>query len=286
MTKVAFISAKESGAVEMRAKQIASQRENWVYSTEPTDADLHVIVKWPGDWEIDTPVIYDCLDFWKQPQESVFYTSEYGARSLWGQVRERVNPDRVIFSNKMMAAYLGEEEDTYFYHHHDPRLKPNEVKKIPTVVGYMGNHHYLGEWAAAIGKAAQSLGMSFKINPDPKEIDIGVSMRGTLYRNYLETNFKSNVKLANWYALGVPCLMWPEQSVLETMNEEVRLFEDIDSLGEQMAELVDYDLRKHISETFVREAETYRIERIASQYETYIEDFLASRVQSDPVQAA
>lgn len=279
MTKVAFIAARESGAVEMRAKQIASQRENWVYSDQPTDADLHVIVKWPGDWEIETPVIYDCCDFWKQPQESVFYTSETSAKNLWKQVREAVNPDSVIFSNRRMFDILGEKNDTFIYHHHDPRLTPNEVRKIPTVVGYMGNPNYLGEWGPTITKAAQMLGMTFKVNPNPREIDIGISMRGTLYRNYLEKTFKSNVKLANWYALGIPCLMWPEWSVIETAIDPVRLFEDVDSMGEQMAELVDYDLRKSISERFVLESKTYHLDTIANQYEKYI----ASRIEANSV---
>src|SRR5204863_123794 len=129
-----------------------------------------------------------------------------------------------------------------FYHHFWPGLEPIEVRERARVVGYQGEASYLGPWRDVVEAACRRLGLQFVVNPaDLRTIDIGFAARGGVHASLLARRYKSNVKLANFYGAGIPCVVDDaEVSYHETDNGEVRFFATAREVEERLAELLPF----------------------------------------------
>lgn len=288
--RVAFTGIVRKATWQIRGLQMACARSNWeaIYELKDHEIggyDAFVIVKRP-DLAIlsklkqhSVPIIYDVIDAWAQPADGIATQGVEQARALFKRKFDGIGPDSVIFANKQMAHDLGSlvPHSTTIYHHAAPWLERNPIREEIATIGYDGEYRWLGPWEQTIHRICDRFGWRFDINPRfIDEVDVVIAVRGGIHDNFLAQSYKSNVKLANAYASGTPCIMQREgASYRETANEHVRFFSTDEELVAQLEALRSWELRKEIHTSFLLESEKYDIAEIARQYETYFAEVLA-----------
>lgn len=284
--RVLFTGNNRAGSWEIRGNQVASARPYWTATHRVTDKDLKkhdlvCFVKRPQPELLSTlhnlrkPFVFDIIDSWGQPDEGLQYDSYEKVKELFRTKWSLIRADGYIFPNHTMMNELGflTPVRTAIYHHFRPGLMPIEVNKKARVVGYEGSETFLGEWLGVIKDICAKNDLEFQVNPtDFRQIDIGVAIRGGEHDSYMANHYKSNVKLANFYGAGIPCLVgWKERSYHETDNGDVRFFRSPLEFETQLKSLLDYDTRLQISERFRDFRENFQLEAIASQFEQFFE---------------
>lgn len=226
-------------------------------------------------------VLFDALDCWRQPEDGVANDSLDKIRLWFEQFFRDLPVDGVIFANRTMAEDLRDlvPNPSFIYHHYRPTLRPVAVREQARVVGYEGEAAYLGPWRAIIESACRKRGLSFVVNPaDFSDIDIGVAARGGEHASLMARRYKSNVKLANFYGAGIPCVVHSEDvSYRETDNGEVRFFASAAELEARLDELLPLATRRRVQETFLTSAQAFTLASVADRYERYIADLVAAR---------
>lgn len=292
--RVLFTGGSEAGSWEMRGVQVSSARLNWSANHElPEHAidsfDIFCFVKHPRPTvmrdlvERGKCVVYDVIDSWKQPEEGLSVKSVPDARILFEKKWKEISADAFIFPNEIMKKDLEDlaPPSTVLYHHFRPEYEDwsHPIKEKAQTVAYEGNPEYLGEWKFLLELLCKKLGLKLLINPkDLKEVDIGFAARGGLHSSLLSNRYKSNVKLANFYGAGIPCVVQAsEVSYRETDNGAVRFFDSERSLEKNLEELLDPELRKEIRESFLKSRESFRLSHIANEYEKFFLSLLGSR---------
>lgn len=278
------------GTYEMRGRQIATLRPEWTTQWEDGcyPVDVFVMVK-----KIDPRatiakrIVYDVIDPWGQKDgrdDGAKIPNDDAAREYFKRRwrwRQFINVNGYIFTNRVMRKHMeplteGAKTIT-IYHHYQPGIALNPVREQALYVGYQGKAIFLAEWADKLDAICKRLGMTFVVNPKSlARVDIAVAVRGGIYANFFSHKYKSNIKLANCYGSGTPCVVWPEASYLETACPEVRFFETERELEDRLAELRDYKLRCRIHEAFLNAAPNYSIDRIILHYERFFSDLLAA----------
>lgn len=289
---VCFFGVPAMGSWKVRAQQIASARPRWLATgtLEPADVlahDVFVAVKRPFRTRLrllramGRTTVYDIVDCWAQPADGVRYPDLPAIRGYFERFFADLPVDGVIFPNRQMYEDLGDlvPEPTYIYHHFWPGMAPIAIRERALVVGYEGAPAYLGPWQAVIEAACRKLGLQFVVNPpDLRAIDIGFAARGGVHASTMARRYKSNVKLANFYGAGIPCLVEAaEHSYRETDDGEVRFFASEQELVDRLAELCDYTTRCRIHDSFLRTRERFTLEAIARQYDAYFAHLAAVR---------
>jgi hypothetical protein len=289
---VCFFGVPVMGSWKVRAQQIATARTRW-YSTgnlEPHDILTHEVfcaVKRPFRSRMrllqamGKVTVYDVVDCWAQPDDGLRYPDAASVRAYFERFLADLPVDGVIFPNRTMYEDLGDlvPNPTFIYHHFWPGMEPMEVREQARVVGYQGAANYLGPWRAVVEDACRQLGLEFVVNPkDFRAIDIGFAARGGPHASLMSHRYKSNVKLANFYGAGMPCLVnESEVSYRETDNGEVRFFSTEQELRDRLAELVPYATRRRIHEAHLRERPRYTLEAIADRYESYLRGLVEAK---------
>lgn len=165
------------------------------------------------------PIIWDALDFWKQPDGNSF--SRERAREILADRALMSDAWAVITATDAMAQDLNAAIIVKTIRHHARSGQPiNPIRERLTAIGYEGSARYLeGGWFSAIGKEAERRGLPFVINPVKlADIDIVFAVRGGPWRGYVTDNYKSNVKLANAQTTGTPIVCLPEAGCTETAS--------------------------------------------------------------------
>ena len=288
--RVAFTGIVRKATWQIRGLQMACCRSNWgaVYEINEHDIpgyDAFVIVKRP-DLAIlsklkqhSVPIIYDVIDAWAQPADGIATHNVGQARSLFKRKFDGIGPDSAIFANRQMEADLGTlvPHSTTIYHHSAPWLTVNPIRPEVKTIAYDGEHRWLGPWEQTINRVCDRFGWRFVVNPEQlADVDIVIAVRGGMHDNFLAQSYKSNVKLANAYASGTPCLMQREGiAYQETGINEVRFFSTDEELVAGLEVLRSWEIRSAISAAFIDEAKKYSITEIARQYEHYLAEVLA-----------
>lgn len=211
----------------MRGEQIAAAG-GWVSERAPSlaqieNADVIVAVKrvTPGLAGVlrgsGKPIIWDPLDFWKQPEDAIGIYNEELARKLVLPWIERLRPKAIIATNKIMAQDLWDLADIveHIYHHADPFLSYREHGGKTLV--YEGAERYLGKWRALAEQYTAEIGWSFRVGPPNEDMGAMLAVRDGDHGSWLARRWKSNVKAANAIVAGVPLIAWPEHSYEETI---------------------------------------------------------------------
>lgn len=286
--RVLFAGGSEAGSWEMRGKQIASTRSNWKAEHDPKETDgwdVFCFVKHPRlelMRELKNQgkvVVYDVIDSWKQPEEGMRIQNADEARVLFQEKWIGLTTSAFIFPNQAMQADLGRltPHSTVIYHHYRPEIvSPVEIRKQAKILAYEGNTDFLGEWRRVAERVAKKVGLKFECNPkDISTADIGFAARGGKHRGYMPHRYKSNVKLANFYGLGLPCVVQAdEQSYRETDRGEVVFFRDEAELEKDLSRLLDAGTREKIQRNFLQHRHEFHLETIASQYERFFATLL------------
>jgi len=236
--KVLFCGGSErSGSWEMRGVQIA-RGGGWDAVSSPSleqvkAADIIVAVKRVKGNLADMlrgsgkPVIWDALDFWKQPEESTIDNLE-DAKALAAPHIERLAPVLIIGANKQMADDLG---GICIYHH----ARLGAVRGQGKEITYDGHPRYID----GLRVPFQKIGWSFRMGAPWKETGAILSARRGGDGGWLARRWKSNVKAANAIACGVPFIAEPDQAYLETVPSEMALwFEKQEDLNSKIDLLV------------------------------------------------
>lgn len=220
----------------MRCEQIANCG-GWKHGEEtPKNVDAVVIVKRiPDNMEeikrSGIPIIYDALDFWKQPDGD-----SYCKVQKFKPHFERIKPDLVICTNTIMQndiISLG-YDTCVIPHHYDPFIPKYKRKVSKPAIAYWGRKQYLGRYKKIIQQACDRCGYEFWINPPIEElskVSAMVAFRDEPYDDYYSVAWKSNVKQATSQALKVPFYCFRERSYVEYKSSET-VFVDNDRLND------------------------------------------------------
>ena len=291
--RVCFLGDGVSGSWQMRAAQIAETRPGWeamatkdLRSSDVARFDLFCIVKRfdaaKAEWlrSQGKAVVYDVVDPWKQPEDGEACPALH---EVVGYFRRMLSPmvvDGVIFPNATMLDDLGHfvPRPTHIYHHHRVYQEPIIVCRQATRVGDEGREDYLGPWAETAAGVCERLGLEWVVNPKSlTSLDIGLAVRGGRNGTLMAKRYKSNVKLANLFAAGLPAIAHAEEaSYRETDDGHVRFFADEASLEKAIVELLPYERRLAVHKAFLAHSRRFRVETIAEQYEAYFRRVLES----------
>lgn len=203
------------GSFEVRGVQLGRAMGARVTTKPSADdwawADVIVLIKHAietyGDHAKATgkTVVWDALDFWKQPEDNGRSVAEM--TRLVAERKKRFGIAHVIGATKSMAHAVG---GSYLPHHHRPGLVPGDVRPELKTVAYEGKRKYLGSWGKALQRTCDRLGLRFVVNPtDIREADLLVAFRGEEHDGDLCRQWKSGVKFANAIAAGRPILSQP-----------------------------------------------------------------------------
>ena len=166
-------------------------------------------------------------------------------------------------------------------HHHcnrDGYRLPEARLASPRVVGYVGERTHLHD-EGTLRRAVEEMGMVLRLFPSSaleayKEIDIGVAWTGPDERR---DQSRSNVKLVNFQAHGIPCVVCDYESyraVDEALGGSTCLIrQSLEGFIEGLAELVASETLRHtLSKNGLRAFVAYSRRAIASKYRECVKE--------------
>jgi hypothetical protein len=289
---VCFFGMPSMGSWKIRAEQVATARLGW---TSVADLDASAVIRHEAFCavkksfasrlrllrDLGKATFFDVVDCWAQPADGLRYVDLPAIRAFFRSFVEGMPLDGVIFPNRTMLEDLGDlvPNPVTIYHHYWPGLQPIAVRERARIVGYEGEPAYLGPWRAAIERICRRHGLRFVVNPrDLRSIDIGIAARGGVHASTMSRRYKSNVKLANFYGGGIPCVVEDQEaSYHETDHGEVRFFNDERQLEDRIVELLPLPVRQRVHEHFVGVRERYSLPVIAAEYDAYFSRVLGRR---------
>jgi hypothetical protein len=283
--RVCFVGIEGAGSFEMRGRQMAATRLNWqtrstVSRADEKQFDVFCFVKVPQPREmkrltgIGKKVVFDIVDSWKQPQDDLDCHNRDQARRLFLSSWAEFPSDALLFPNAQMRNDFSDvpQKSCVLYHHYRPEAEFVPVRSQARILAYEGEQRFLGEWELLIERACGETGWEFQINPSSlREADVGISVRGAPYSGFLGPNYKSNVKLANFYGWGLPCLIHDsERACRETAVDGVRFFNGYDDLVDGLKILKSSEKRLQIQRSFSKVREHFSLKHLAGELERFL----------------
>ena len=158
-------------------------------------------------------VVWDVVDAW--PQRPGHAMTEREAKRWLKHTLLQLDPFAVVWpTQRMQADARWSGPQIVLPHHAWPRYTTQPLNEVVRVVGYEGAAHYLGRWRAVLEQECALRGWRLEVNGSLQHADIGVALRDG--GGYPAQHWKSNCKLANLQALGIPALCSPEHGYLES----------------------------------------------------------------------
>jgi hypothetical protein len=209
--------------------------------------------------------IYDIVDAWPQP-EGNSWSEDRAITWLRGELK-RLQPSTVVFTTSAMREDSGWEGPSLVLPHHAwPRYSRNPERPVE-IVGYEGGARYLGAWRAHVERECRKRGWRFQVNGDMRRCDIGIALREDA--GHPARRWKSNCKLANLQALGVPAVCSPECGYLEFGSGAELYAEDPADLAMALDICADAQHRKQAAA--VMHQATPTLKRVAEQYRSWLD---------------
>lgn len=270
-TTVPYFIGCDKGAWQMRGKQIATVLDAR-YNAKPhledlQRADVVVLVKRAafvfGELALESgrPLIWDVLDYWKQPEQNSLGGDDHTVTVR--QWKTQLGVRALIGATEQMASMIG---GVYIPHHCRIGLTPKPPRARALVVGYDGSPRYLGAWRTTIEDACARQGMKFVVNPsDLTTADVLVAFRDDPWDGWACRHWKSGVKYVNAIAAGRPILtqwstafdeIWPVGAQVEKPSD----------FCEALMAVSHRDIRQQAYEDGLRRGPTFTVEAIAGQY--------------------
>jgi len=287
--KALFTSKSSAGAWQIRGMQIAQTCDEWIASNSPSEdeieaADVVCIVKKIDNRTLDLCkqknklLVLDVVDFWPQNGNLDIPLNRFESLQLVRKLVKTIEPDALIFPNFAMWAELRSSfpvtPSTFIYHHFRPEFSnidhQTELRPI-TVIGYEGAD-YLGEWLEIAGNICGELGIEFVVNPSSlMDVDAVFSARGSIFRTFLNCNFKSNVKASNAIGANKPFLCHvDERSAHEVDPGTFLFFNNASTLKKQIEKIQnDMSFRTLNFKKMNLAKPLYGIEAIASEFDLF-----------------
>lgn len=219
---------------------------------------------------LDKFLVWDAVDFWQQDLTSRI-NYEQAPKILRNAIRQRA-PHAVVFSTQRMqhdAEFAG--YSLVLPHHAMPGLKPRPLAETVRSVGYHGGP-FLGDWGLAFETACRRLGWHWRPDcTDVSELDIAVAVRGGVHAGYCATAWKSNVKLANIQAAGVPCVIEASAGYIETASGGESWVSDPKATFAKLAALAPLHERQTARARLLTAAPRVALPNVAAAYRHFLE---------------
>jgi len=245
--KVLFTGKGKSGAWEIRGNQVC---QGLRYLGIEADAipkasveqmrsyDIIVLVKRPTFELLDAirqsgkPFAWDVVDSWPQPDGNE-WNADRALTWLHTSIKD-VRPNLLICSTRDMLADAEYANACVIYHH----ARPEYLKKRTNwfTVGYEGGLHYLGRYDEMIRLECEKRRLVWDRHSVENAV-LAICLRDC--RGYAPEHYKSNVKLANAQAIGIPALCSPESGYKETSTGGVIWIESPEDLQAAFDTLAD-----------------------------------------------
>lgn len=282
MRRVLFTGRGSSGSWEIRGRQIAQAlgAEAVPMALDLGAYDVAVVVKRaPLDLQqrirrAGARLVWDIVDAWPQP-DGADSGNEWGrpACMAWlGQRLAEIRPDAVVAATQRMAEdvrAITRVPVLPLPHHARPGLGRTPIRPQAAAVVYEGSARQLGTWGPWLTQECQRFGLRFLHNPPGglAAADIVVALRDR--NGYAATCWKSNVKLANAQAAGLPFIAARESGYTETASGVECWAESREAVLNWLARLQTYEARAAIAERMA--AATPHLNEIARTYARWLE---------------
>lgn len=214
------------------------------------------------------PLVWDIVDAWPQ--------GEGNNGNNWGKDKAiewlhksivAIAPDAIVFPTTSMRIDSEWQGPCIVLPHHAwPKYKPAKIRQMVQTVGYEGGDQYLGKWRQIVTTECERRGWFFSPNSNMAYNDVVVAVRDC--KGYPARHWKSNCKLANIQALGLPAICSVEDSYLEFGSGEEIFVVDRLTLSNAFDALVPYAERVKMSE--IMERSTPRLSDISQEYLSWL----------------
>lgn len=275
--KVLFTGNGRAGSWFVRGEQIGQRLGTVNANAGPEDFrshDLTVCVKRVPHTRLlsmrasGRPWVWDVVDAYPQPEAGAW--SRRDAIRWLRQQLEALKPDAVIWPNARMredAEFRGLQ--TVIYHHARPGLLANPIREHVQTVGYEGAPAYLDHWGPRLQSECRRRGWRFVVNPPAlSQLDIVCALRGGQHAGYVQTHWKSNVKLANAHGSGTPFIGTRECGYVETASGAEVWAHTPGELSEAFDSLTPKHERERIHRTFL--ASAFPLNKTADHYRAFL----------------
>lgn len=270
--RILFVGSGK-GSWQIRGKEMAAALSARAISSPAMEdmkrADVVVLVKRAidqfGDMarESGLPVLWDCVDFWQQPEENQKPVAE-----LVAQVKERQQRYGIrtlIGATRAMAQDIG---GVYIPHHAKPGLVATPPRKRAKLVAYEGTPKYLGSWRQVLESACKARGLEFVINPRHlTDADALVALRGEQHDGEVCRRWKSGIKYVNALTAGRPVITQPSAG-FEEINPEGVAIDRHELLGTALDAALQY--RPEAERKAMFRLGDFSVEAVAAQYRSVI----------------
>ena len=212
------------------------------------------------------PLVYDVVDGYPQPEGNA-WNREQCVAWLRAQV-VHVHPAAIVAATRAMADDCAEFGLPVLAlpHHARPGLRRAPIRPLRTV-GYEGAENYITGWRPHIERECKRRGLTFVVNPPSLgDVDIVLALRDST--GYAPRKWKSNVKLANAQALGLPLICAREMGYLETASGGEFWADRPDELAAALDTLEPIATRQRVSDLMFAAAPY--IDRIAAEYVSWL----------------
>lgn len=276
-----LIVGSGKGSWIMRGQQLGAALGARV-SSDPTPADfawatIVVLVKragllWaPTVHRYGLPLVWDALDFWKQPADNGF-TETQARASLQAQIAA-IRPTLTIGATEAMAEACG---GVCVPHHSWEGLAPTPAREVVSTVAYEGNAVYLGRWRVRLEQECARRGWEFVVNPpDLGAADIIVALRDGQWDGWACREWKSGVKVVNAIAAGRPLIRQDSAASRESHPSGTTIV-DPTELSAALEYWSDHAARVAWARIAVSVAPVYTLESIAARYQQILEQKVLS----------
>lgn len=283
MDHVLFAGFSSSGSWAIRGVQIAtalsSSHRCRPERSEFRDKKVVVLVKRvPGEYveaarRSKARVVWDCVDAWPQPVGNSWTKAE--AMAWLKSELLRIKPDVAIGATEAMAsdiASLG-YSSICIPHHYNPSIKQRPLAPLISRVGYEGGEQYIKRWGVQVTRLCDSRSWKFVISDGKicrvSDFDVVLALRDT--DGYAPRQWKSNVKLANAMAAGLPFVGSPECGYQETSCGVEYWAASPAQLNAAMSWVESLSAREHIRQKFTEASKKYALSAIASRMRNVID---------------
>lgn len=202
--------------------------------------------------------VWDIVDAWPQPEGNLWNADQ--ALSWLRSQLAYYQPTGVVFATQAMKEDSGWEGPSLVLPHHAwSKYSRRKVGAYVKVVAYEGHRHYLGAFEERVQQECSKRKWRFDINPDMQQVcDIGVALRD--FNGHPARRWKSNVKLANLQALGVPALCSPESGYYEFARGG-EVFLDERGLSQALDACASDEMRRR-----AQQVEPVTLQQVAREY--------------------
>lgn len=270
--KIAITGWGRSGSWKIRAEQLGAAigaKVEW-RGTNFSGIDLIVYVKRINPELLESirasgkPWVWDIVDAWPKPAETR-WDRQHAVTWLRGEIRS-AKPSAIITATKMMLDDSGWTGKSLVLPHHAwPRYKPHELRPEVKYVGYEGQEIYLGPWQQMVDEECQKRGWKF-YNGDLTDADIGIALRRE--GSYPNKFWKSNCKLANLQALGIPAVCTFEEGYREFGSGQEIFVENREQLSKAFDRLGSLEERAWLRKAMLDVTPT--LSRVAKDYKEWL----------------